>query len=97
LSGHDREILEKVPLIKTICKSAGFKYTFPLFYSELSAIVEKLDSFFNEDKTIKKLSLNVQKHSDHMYTSKLINTQEISQKLKLTSKEISSIKIPDNY
>ncbi|CAG8505168.1 24377_t:CDS:1, partial [Racocetra persica] len=80
LSSHDRDILLNTKLFKEIIN----KY-----------VRNKLIGFFNEDKTIKKL-LNVQKHSDHMYTSKLINTQEITQKLKLISKEISSIKIPDN-
>ncbi|RIB23638.1 hypothetical protein C2G38_2170630 [Gigaspora rosea] len=58
--------------------------------------------FLEADKMIKELLTITQKHSDHMYTSKLINTCEITNKLqnlKITqeskpSLEIDSVEIP---
>lgn len=58
--------------------------------------------FLEADKMIKTLPIVKQKHPDHMYTSKLINTREITtklQNLKITqeskpSREIDSFEIP---
>ncbi|CAG8472480.1 9477_t:CDS:1, partial [Racocetra persica] len=42
---------------------------------------ELKNRFLKADETIDYVSIVEQKHPDHMYTSKLINTREIDQKL----------------
>ena len=60
---------------------------------EISTIKQQ---FIDADKMIKELPIVGQKHSDHMYTSKLINTHEITEKLSeivVGSKLLDSIEI----
>ncbi|RIB04062.1 kinase-like domain-containing protein [Gigaspora rosea] len=50
--------------------------------------------FLDADKIVEKLPINLPKHPDFMYTSKIINTQKISQAIKV-SMPIESIELPD--
>ncbi|RIB16912.1 hypothetical protein C2G38_2188731 [Gigaspora rosea] len=65
----------------------------------LDNVDEITDQFLEFDKIIYDLPFNSPKHADHMYTSKIINTQEISEAL--TSKAIRSkllnFNISDEY
>ncbi|KAF0557248.1 hypothetical protein F8M41_013770 [Gigaspora margarita] len=52
--------------------------------------------FLDADKMVKTLPGVIQKHPDHMYTSKIIYTQRISKAIKeaSTSKPIDSVEVP---
>ncbi|KAF0550244.1 HCP-like protein [Gigaspora margarita] len=56
------------------------------------------NEFIEADKIAKKLPIIAQQHPDHIYTSKLINTREITKRLSklIASKPIEEIEIPDN-
>ncbi|RIB06458.1 hypothetical protein C2G38_2253191 [Gigaspora rosea] len=52
--------------------------------------------FLNADKMFKELLIVAQKHPDHMYTSKLINTRDIIEKLsKMAISNLINVEIPD--
>ncbi|CAG8443961.1 6766_t:CDS:2 [Dentiscutata heterogama] len=59
----------------------------------LDNVTEITNQFLESDKIISELPLNTQKHTDKMYTSKTINTQQIS---KILSKPIENMEIPED-
>ncbi|RIB24406.1 kinase-like domain-containing protein [Gigaspora rosea] len=64
--------------------------------SNMISSVDASKQFLDADKIVKELPVILPQHPDHMYTSKIINTQRISSAIKatLTSIPIDSVEVP---
>ncbi|RIB05853.1 hypothetical protein C2G38_2218531 [Gigaspora rosea] len=67
------------------------KFQIEYWLSEIDSLIENeiKEQFLIADKIIDSSLINVSKHPDHMYTSKIIDTQQITSKVQEKRQEIA--------